>query len=361
MRKCIPLPPRIALLMFQSLHVRRLFHIIKQKIYLLLFCGICIWKKLRKRGKHDLGEDVKNEDLVMMIDVAAPIKRNKVQDNLAKTQFPEFNLEGIPDGELTEVGNDEMDSVQQQQQQREEKYRTKEDQDVAVFLSLAQRMSLKSLLHLLEGQARAQSLSPEYLAKYSALAESESMRTKVQKPLAKHKCFRFAEVMDHQVRGVVHEVESWKDITELWWHPEEMQAIRSDLIQTVQFFRKHRPLYTKAMEIVVKATEPESVVEDHMRILTQDSYARGLESHIVSLFSGNRKDTVRAVLQEQSERLSSGDDYEMTSHCLREQSLAYSQLSAGFAGKMAQCDHIDALKALMSRWYASPPAVSSAF
>ena len=116
--------------------------------------------------------------------------RQSCQDTIFR-----INLDGVPDGELTKVGNGEIDSVQQQwwQQQGEAKYQTKEDRDVADFFSLAQRASSKSLLHLLEGQVRAQSLSPEYLVKYSALAESESMRTKAQKPLAKQKYFSLPE------------------------------------------------------------------------------------------------------------------------------------------------------------------------
>ena len=91
----------------------------KQKIYyLLLLCGN-IWKKRKKCGNHDHGCNVEdNENVDMVIDTGAPAKWTKVQDNLAKTPFPEFDLEGVPDGELTKVGNDETDSVQQQQQQQ---------------------------------------------------------------------------------------------------------------------------------------------------------------------------------------------------------------------------------------------------
>lgn len=297
------------------------------------------------------------------LEVSTPSKESSFDGSLAqKTHFPELDLESIPDGELTDVSastsEDEDDESVVQLQRQEEKYGTKEDQDVAVFMSLAKRMSLRSVLHLLQAQAMAQSLPQEsfaIMADDSDVTTTKRTVSAFKKPLAKRqKQFRFAEVMDHKVRVVVHEVECWKEIKELWMRPEEAHAIRTDLIQTVQFFRKNRPLYTQAVEVVAQCTEPESIVEEHMRLLTEDSYARGLEGHIVNLLSANRKATVRAVLQEQSECKSSKDNHEVTSHCLREQSLAYSKLSTGFAEKMGRIDQIEALKASMSHWRASP-------
>jgi hypothetical protein len=323
-----------------------------------------IWKKLKHSHPHgphgELDSSSDQRTWTPSLETVSPSNATSFHDSVAKTCFPEFDLErGIPHGELTDVSDDDESEVEEGQ---EEKYSTKEDEDVAVFLSLANRMSLKSLLHLLQGLARSQDLSTEYLTKYSALADSdETTTTTKQAKSSVKKQFRFAEVSDRQVRVVVHEVESWKHIKELWMGPEEAQAIRTDLIETVQFFSKHRPMYTHSVEIVAKATETESVVENHMRQLTEDSFARGLEAHIVKLLSGNRKNTVRAVLQEQSECQLSKDNYEMTSHCLREQSLAYSQLSTGFAEKMGRCDQIIALKASMSRWRPSPEAPKGDF
>jgi hypothetical protein len=308
-------------------------------------------------------------------------------DSLAsKTHFPEFDLESLPDGELTDVSDtsdtsddgdddDESSADSGVQQQRDEKYRTIEDQDVAVFLSMAKHMSLRSLLHLLQAQAMANDhnhMAQSQSSNHPILVDDDSDETTTQpkssfnnnnkKPLAKRqKQFRFCEVRDHQVRVVVHEVERWKHMKELWTQPEEAQAIRSDLIQTVQYFRRNRPLYTQAVEIVANSTECKSVVEQHMRVLMEDSCARGLEAHVVSLLSENRKETVRAVLQEQSDCRSAQDTDEMTSYCLREKSLVTSPLSTGFAKKMGQCDQIEALKAKMSRWRPSPQAPSSDF
>jgi len=294
-----------------------------------------------------------------------PHKLIKFEDDLATTRFPRFD---IPETELTEISSDE-ESVNE----REEQYRTKEDEDVAVFLDLAERMSLKSLLHLLQGSARAQNLPPECLHQYDTIAkvQNDSILKKNQeagvteKPLALPKKFRWAEVSHNEVRTVVHEIESIKRFKNLWWKHEEMTSIRLDVAIAVRHFRKHRPEYINSVQVVAKevpqSPEAEAVVEQHMKRLTEDSYARGLESHIVKLLSDNRSAVVNAVLEEQDECRASCDDFETTMHCLREQSLAYSQLSTRFAVKMGQCDQIDALKASMSRWRAKPQPGSSDF
>lgn len=281
---------------------------------------------------------------------------------LARTHFPDF---GVPDGEYTDTSDDESEI-----QKKEEKYQTKEDQDVAVFMDLMKRMSIKSLLHLLQGHVRTQNLPNEYLQQYNA-ALSQSDETKypsketetamLNKPLPRKKAFRWAEITSEKVRVVVYEIESVKEHKDLWWTPEEMHAIRSELIDVVKFFRKRRPNYITSVEIVAKHQAEESVLEDHMKKLTEDSFARGLESHVVKYLSDHRKSTIQAVLEEQKECRLCNDNKETTMHCLREQSVAYSQMSTRFAACMAKCDEIDSLKASMSRWRAAPTSASPGF
>ena len=132
-----------------------------------------------------------------------------------------------------------------------------------------------------------------------------------------------------------------------------MNELRAEAVRTVKFFRSCKAEYISSIMTIAKApavVEPGSPIEGHMKSLTEDSYARGLEAHIVPFLSDNRKNTVQAVLLEQDECWATGDDYEMCSHCLREQSIAYSAMSIRFSQKMAQCDQLDALKASMSRW-----------
>lgn len=282
---------------------------------------------------------------------------------LARTHFPEFDLESIPDGETTESSDDESIT-----QKKAELYRTKEDQDVAVFMELVKRMNIKSLLHLLQGHVRTQNLPPSYVREYTQAlstkkddkeSTSEDAENAIQKkPLEKKKHFRWAEVRDEKVRAVVHEIESIKEYKFLWWTPEEMHAIRTELIDIVQFFKKRRPNYILSVEVVAKQTESQSVIEENMKKLTEDSFPRGLETHIVKLLSDHRRNTIQAVLEEQKECRECNDNAETTMHCLHEQSLAYSRMSAKFAACMAKCDEIDALKANMSRWYGSAQAAN---
>lgn len=274
-------------------------------------------------------------------------------NSTAKTAFPDFDSSGdVPEGELTEISDDE-DSLSVQH----EKYRTKEDEDVAVFLNLCKRMSLRSLVFLLEGQAKAQNLDTKYLQSYKEAAELEPRVE--SKPLAKHKKFRWCLVKgDTEVKTVVHEVESIKDYKGLWWDQDEMHEIRREVVHAVRFFKNHRPDYIAAVESVARANEPEHVLDEKMKMLTHDSFARGMESHIVHFLSDNRKSTVHAVLQEQTDCRQSGDDYDISSVCLREQSIAYSKMSTDFAARMGRCDHVEALKASMSRWRASSPAIA---
>lgn len=287
---------------------------------------------------------------------------------LAATQFPEFEWENPPDLELTD-GSDDDSTVRK----KEEAYATKEDQDVAVFMDIAKRLPMKSLLHLLQGHVHSQqSLPSDYVDHYNeALAkEGEEVKAKpsslkvadgTKKPFARKKQFRWAEVTDEKVRSVVHVIESAKEYKEMWWSPEEMHTIRTDLIEVVQFFRRRRPNYISSVEIVARGNQEESVMEDHMKQLMADSFPRGLETHIVKMLSDHRKSTIQAVLEEQKECKMCNDGPETTMHCIREQSLAYSQISTRFATNMGKCDEIDALKAGISRWRATPAPADADF
>mmetsp|Transcript_46729 Transcript_46729/g.113878 ORF Transcript_46729/g.113878 Transcript_46729/m.113878 type:complete len:767 (-) Transcript_46729:118-2418(-) len=433
-------------------------------------------------------------------------KRKELLEDLARTHFPDFFMDteqNVPGA--IKVGEDSASESSDDEAAVERKavqYRTKEDQDVAVFLSLAQRMSLESLLHLLQGhvQSQREELARSYMEQYHSIlrrqdtqgSSSNSLHddlfddnvscssrlvsdrsdsslasdldptmvrasTKI-KPILKHpeedeedlvkehqadavrnkeeagamtsdspvgklpgvsqgetdeqkhrrkhrhrhhhhhrpkprlvkgKQFRWALVKDDQVRVVVHEVDSYKEFAaDMWWNHEQMTQIRAHLIDTVKFFRKHRPMYLQSVEIVArnanmlleastKALEdanngggnssvpPEllalqqqnlkaqtAIVEEHMKSLMNNdhAYARGLETHICKFLSEHRRSTVRAVIEEQDDCRNCHDDDDTTLHCLREQSVAYSNMSSKFSAALAKCDHIDALKASMSTW-----------
>ena len=266
----------------------------------------------------------------------------------ANTQFPAFNLTEYLSEEAGGSG-DEDASVGSQSS----KYRTKEDQDVAVFMQIAERMSIQQLTHLLQGSARTKNNlpplppTPKVSTKTKAASPTETKPTSHKK---RSKQFRFAEITGGAVRCVVHEIQSYKRTGGLWWTDEEMLQIRRNAIDTVKHFRKHRlPAYALAVETVATSKDKRAV-ESSMKLLVNDSFARGLEVHIVSLLSQTRSDTVAAVLEEQKECRLCNDSYELTGESLRGQSLAYSATSRTFALQMGGCDQIEALKATLSVW-----------
>jgi len=200
---------------------------------------------------------------------------------------------------------------------------------------------------LLQGNARTHTnLPPLPPPRLKQQPKSSPSRRLLQKP----KQFRFALIAGgQQVRTVVHEIQSHKRMRHLWWSDEEMLAIRRQAIDVVKHFRKCKPQFSVAVERVATCSDT-TVVEDSMKQLTRDSYARGLETHIVSFLAQARSDTVAAVLEEQKECRLCQDSYDLTAEALRGQSLAYSTTARTFALKMAGCDQIDALKATLSQW-----------
>ena len=80
-------------------------------------------------------------------------------EDMVQTPFPDLAADEVST-EVSDVDSDDEEAIAERQQQ----YQTKVDQDVAVFLKLTEKMSLESLLHLMEGQARTQNL--DYIQKY---------------------------------------------------------------------------------------------------------------------------------------------------------------------------------------------------
>lgn len=280
------------------------------------------------------------------------------RDDLRRDHFPSFeDIATIPDPQH---------EVEEEVQAQHERYTTKEDQDVAVFLALAERMSLESLRFLLQGHIKESSGGSlpkrgmeQYAETIGGVKTSTALcnhrpssppgNTVVSKKSLKK--FRFAEVANHQVRQVVHVIENVSDTPGLWWTAQEMKSIRKELIDMVQFVRHHEPEYIQDVETVAQQNQKEFVLESHMKRLTKDhDYARGLESHIVQLFTDHRQEFVTAVLDQQDACEEQTLDYEETSTSLREVALAYSQMPNRFAQRIARCDEINALKATMSSW-----------
>jgi hypothetical protein len=267
-----------------------------------------------------------------------------------KTLFPRFDHET----EINSVVPDSLESSFSDSSEgtlitKHEKYRTKEDEDVVVFMRLAQNMSIKSLLFLLQNHARAMNI-PEDILLQDIACDVPSLTAK--KATLKIKKFRFAEISGGKVRAVVLEIPKATDPS-LWWNTNELKDIRSDVIQTVRYFKRYRPEFSESVQILAKSyldETPKFVVEKHMKKLAGDSVARGLETHIVPLLGALRSSSVKAVLAEQEMCRESCKSYDETCEILRSRSLSESRPGQTFAAKIAECDHIEALKASLSRW-----------
>jgi hypothetical protein len=306
--------------------------------------------------------------------------------NLVQTPFPDFHAPGPgSDSDITEVS--EVDSDDEEAiVARQKRYESKADEDVAVFLKLAEQMSLESLLHILEGQARTQNL--QYLQKYmkteneadSSDSESDSddeedededessvgggeggeeeeeddedppPKPLPKKAIAKTKQFRFAEVTNNQVRAIVYEVEPLKEFKgDLWWQEDEIRVIRKTAIETVRFYVRHRKDFIASVEQVFGAEKQQDESPRHVKKLADEAFVRGLEGHIVPVFATRRSHFRSTIVTLQADFVDK-QDYGLCSKTLGDASVGGSQLAAKFALRMAQIDYLEALKSNMSRW-----------
>jgi hypothetical protein len=270
-----------------------------------------------------------------------------------KTIFPRFtesaDSDSVPDA--VSIDGSCSDSSESELITKHEKYQTKEDEDVVMFMSLAQHMSIKSLLFLLQNHARMMNIPEDVLEKQLACNVPSSLTTK--KRTLKIKKFRFAEISGgDKVRAVVHEIPKTEDLS-LWWNQSELKNIRSDVITAVRYFMSYRPEFSESVHILAKSYLDETpifLVEQHMKKLSNDSVARGMETHIVPMMGKLRRNSVKAVMEEQEMCRISCKSYDETCEKLRSRSLVESRPGLTFAAKIAECDQIESLKASLSKW-----------
>jgi len=267
---------------------------------------------------------------------------------LRKTTFPSLDVESVP--ELAHLSCSEESSDEESVSRRREQYRTKEDEDVAVFLEISRRLSVKSTIFLLQNHARNMNI-PE--AALTAALERPTPKEDSQKPkpLQKIKKFRFAEVSEQHVRAVVHVIpRNDEDPESSWWTQEEAAGIRKEATQLVMFCRKHEHEFLKSVAVLAQPDAAPADVEQHMKAMMQNLGTRGLESHMASCLSSPRRKVVRAVLDEQARCRRNRASAEEICECLRKASLAESAQNLSFASRMGEYDQIEALKASLSRW-----------
>jgi hypothetical protein len=327
-------------------------------------------------------------------EVSTPTKQFVFWNMKPKTSYPQLVL---PELDLvTDDGSNSSSDTEENSVQRE-KYSSKVDEDVAVFMLLAEKLSVTSLVHLLQGHVRSQQYFTWDCDTLTALQREKEQRARLRKASAslknthenpnKKRCksFRFATIRNGDVRTIVHDIDpiAIEYRNAVWWNAEEMMNFRTNAIETVQHYRKHRKRFIDAVEsIVVNAgtsstatnngnnTDPQKnedgnktttstkkqsaklspTVEAAVKVLTMDSYARGLETHICTLLSRTRTEMIEAILEEQSECRKCQDSYSVSAEALRGQSLAYSTASTQFAIALGHVDYIEALKAVMSVW-----------
>jgi hypothetical protein len=133
-----------------------------------------------------------------------------------KTLFPRFDHDTqVGDSVVPECLNSSSTELSEGEiVTKHEKYRSKEDEDVLVFMRVAQSMSIKSLLFLLQNHARAMNIPEDVLQKDIA---SDLPSLTAKKATLKIKKFRFAEISNGNVRAVVHEIPESEDPS-LWWN-----------------------------------------------------------------------------------------------------------------------------------------------
>jgi len=220
------------------------------------------------------------------------------------------------------------------------RYETKEDQDVAVFMALAGRMNLDSLLFILNGHAREMNLpSSEYLLPEKR-KELDALRAKRE--------FKWKEDENGNVATEVFEIESIKE-EDLWFEDEVSQKILMSAIRDVRYYQANKPEYINSVETLATQSD-NNETEGHMKALINDKHARGLEVHICSYIEEIRKEFINTVLDEQDDCEDAGEDYTTTAERMRHAALQYTVQSQEFAYKLAKCDHIVALKASLSKW-----------
>jgi hypothetical protein len=268
-----------------------------------------------------------------------------LQTKSTKTAFPRLDLQTEFLDDLSERGLQKEGHI----------FETKEEQDVAVFIALAQNMAFTSLIHLLQAQSETRNLASCYCSSEKVHKLSNGGKPATEpRPRPKVKKFRFAEVTGNSVRTVINEFEKQEDTESLWWSPEELLEIRQDNIRVVLYFRKYRQDYIDLVEDIAEASRNDDCHSEKMgqclKKLSYDNFARGLEAHIVSNVAQRRREFIKAVMEEQEECKRCQDSYEQSCESIRQSSLALSQQSQTFAQRIAECDQLEALKALLSPW-----------
>lgn len=185
----------------------------------------------------------------------------------------------------------------------------KEDEDVAMFLSLVDKMALKSLLFILQNHARSMNNICEAQLQGALKNRSNLLHNNriqhVKKFIIK-KC-RFAEISGGQVRTVVHEIPlvALGEEANVWWRTEEIEDTRREAHKGASRFLNRCPEYEESIRVLAGSfgsQDDEMLLDQHIKLISKQDFPRGLESLICSIFLASRAQSIQAVLREQEKQ-----------------------------------------------------------
>jgi hypothetical protein len=245
-----------------------------------------------------------------------------VSSNDAKTRYPEFGLEEDFDSD-----SDEQES----------------------FVSNHDRVIFTSVNALV----RSQSLSSlQNSNSFTSLVSDDSHQLKraISTPLIiPLKNFRWSEVSDtDDVRVEIHEVESWKDHTDLWWNANDFHIIKQGVTETIRLCKAYHRRHIELLEEIIWSEEISTETDDLMKQLSTSSspsFSRGLEGHMSKLFNRYRKKHARKVLNAQVACRCKDQSLEEAWNVLREHSMEKSKGLSAFSRRMGQFDEMEAVAA----------------
>eukprot|EP00980_Cylindrotheca_fusiformis_P015643 scaffold4501_cov118-Cylindrotheca_fusiformis.AAC.3 len=296
----------------------------------------------------------------------------------AKTRHPQFGRDSSTSSEEDEYGSELFGEDNDQRRRRPRRHSTSPIHKDRVIFTTVKSSS--------DNIGRSQSL--DCLASVTTAATEEEdgplelKRIKSAPAITMpSKRFRWAEVNqkdddDDDVQVQVHEVESWKDRTDLWWNDSEYLNIKNGVLATTQFCKSKNRSHIELLEELIKRTSSTSSDVDHQDegndgdneedeeeayqnnllkdLSSSDTCSRGLEGHMSQLINRYRKIHSRRVLNAQvacryqnncynnNKNDNNEDRKDAYWNALREQSMEKSKPLSSFARKMGQFDEMQA-------------------
>lgn len=266
--------------------------------------------------------------------------------NLKKTCRPNLRLQEDDTGRHEE-GSTPMNRKSTtthknpQHQKKRDKDSPREKNDLQSLLDQVGGLSLSGLLAILHGQNGNLKLPgmEEYLEKCAGLANRQlSSRVGALKSAMSVQASSTATGKRVTfLPEIVHSIDSWKEMKDLWWNAIEMYEFRRIAALEVDDYRRHESHYIMCIEALADEDDLEEIADCLVQLIKPPySQVRGLEYHIVDNLSAPRRKITRLLLAKQ-ESLKLEDPDTKTMSIRKECEKASSQ-SQRFVQRMAKCD-----------------------